>query len=250
MRNSYDDAASSDVASHLFEWAVGDEESAPDVASKRTLEAASRHIALLREQDEHVRVAKDVSDLGTTLVAALEDVGFTADFELEEGGRVRVSFDDDDEVFDRRRRRVAEGIVGRITEASGARVVGVKMLEHANGGYVTVGLMQGVGFGGSSTGFDLSFDPFAQRNIRLVSEMDVNVDDHVIDRLHELTELWDDDHTIYDEAARITLRGMSADQRDALELWIEGHINRVGVPGTTLEEVLHDVHRRIGRSRG
>lgn len=247
MKNRYDEDASGLMPSHLFGWAVGEEESAPDLAARLVTEASERQLDVISEQQPHVEAVKEAADFGTTAVEALEEVGFTADFEVLDEG-VRVNFDDDDGVFDRRRRRIAEGLVGRLAEAAGGEVTGVRMLEYANGGHITVGLMSGVGFGGTS-GYDMDFNPFEQRNVRLVNELDVNIDDNVVDRLEELTTMWDGDYQLYDEGVELTLNEMHPEQREELALWIEGHTQRVGVPGTTLEEVLHDVYRRIRRRR-
>ena len=110
-----------------------------------------------------------------------------------------------------------------------------------------VGLMAGVGFGAGPTGFDPNFNPFEQKNVQCVSELDVSVDDSVLNRLEELTLMWDGDYSIYNEGVDLTLNEMDTTQRSTLAFWIEGHVSRVGVAGSTLEEVLHDVHRRIRR---
>lgn len=248
MKNSYDESASTELPFHLFEWAVDDDGSAPDVAANIINESAPRKAQRLAEQALLVEATKHMADFGDVTVNALEDAGFTADFELLPEGRVKINFDDDDNVFDRKRRRIAEGVIGRLSGAVNGKLEAVKIREHANGGSITVGLMPGIGFGGIS-GLDPHFDPFAERSVRFVNEMDVNVDNDVLGRIDELTDLWDADYQTYAEGAKLVLDEMSDSDRENLQLWIEGHVNRVGVSGTTLEEVLHDLHQRISHSR-
>lgn len=247
MGNIYEDASSNDVPSHLFGWAVGDETSAPEVASRLVKDEVERRKTLNEVAAPKRRLIDEATALGSTLRDALEEEGFTADYELLPEGTIKVTFDDDDCVFNRRRRRLAEGVVSRLAEDAGAIVKGIYMPEHANGGGITVGLIAGVGFGHANTGIDPNFDPFAQRNVHFVNELDVNVSDEVFDRLTELSHMWDGSYSMYAEGAEATIDEMNESEQRNLATWIDGQMRRVGVPGSTLEEVLDDVKRRIVR---
>lgn len=240
MKNSYNDSATSDVPSHLFEWAVSEDDSAHDVASRLIIESASATLEKLDEQKQLTEHLNAMSDFGVSVVDELERAGFVADFEVLPESKVKFSFDDDGDVFDRRRMRLAENVIGAAAAKAGGVQTKVNIMEYANGGEVTVGMIPGSGFGKTNT-----YDPYAKDNVRRVTEIDANIDAATLDKIEELVTMWDSDADVYNEGVDIVLNRMSSNQRSKLKLWVESQFNRVGVPGTRLEEVLHDMHYRI-----
>lgn len=250
MKNSYDDAASGDVPCHLFEWAVDDETAPCDVASKLVRETTDKKREFLREQKKSVEQLNEMSDFCTNVVEKLEEAGFNADFELLSEGRVKISFEDDTDRYDRRRMRIAENIVGKLAIGASGKITKVNIMEHAIGGDITVGLTAGVGFSNAmNLGLDPQFDPFQQRSYKFVNELDVSLDQGTMDRIDELTAMWNGDYRTYNESVELTLREMSEPQRETLSSWIRTQVKRIGIPGSQLEEVLHDMHRRISSDR-
>src|SRR5574338_1714894 len=228
MRNSYSDAASSDVPSHLFEWAVAEGEEAGDVAYV-AVDGERKRMRLLESKTKSATDGVNMlSDACNEAVDALEGLGFSATYDISEGG-VIIDFEDD--VFDRRRVNNAFAVVEGIARDKGCTDIGRTLVEHFGGGRVVFGLMPGIGFGGCA-GIDPDFNPYATRNVARVDEMDVSVDDDVLYRIDELVGLWDADAGVYNEAADIVVGGLDKTQRASLSTWIGQQINAVRVPGT------------------
>ncbi len=250
MKNSYDDDASGDLPDHLFEWAVGNESSAPEGATKVLRELKSSQNKKLQLENKQAKTLNEIADFGIAVTDALEQIGFDADFAVLSEGKIKFSFDDTDHVFDRKRRRLASNVINKLTKSAKGKIVESYMPINMGGGDITVGLLGGVGFSNvSSTGINPDYNPFDAPNVEVVREIDANVDDSVLDRIDELTTMWNGDYQSYDDGVTLTLNEMGARQRGTLLNWIDSTRSRIGMPGSTLEEVLGDIHRRIRRMR-
>lgn len=249
MKNSYDDHASSELPTHLFEWAVGEAgDDGSTVASHVLNESSDRRRRDLERQRAIVEVQNDLADFGEACVDVLNEAGFDADFDIDvKRGTVKVMFEDVDGVYNERRAKVAHGVVKMLSEQVGGQITRIANPAYGAGGNVTVGMLSGIGFGGVP-GLNPDYDVFAERRFETGEDLTANISESVVHRLNELSRMWDGDYSIYNEAVTITLREMGADERGNLSRWIEENRNRVGIPGTTLEEVLYDIHARIHNS--
>lgn len=246
MKNSYNESASSDLPVHLFEWAVGNAgDDGSTVATKVITESSDRTKNALHKETMIVNAENDLADFGSACVDVLSEAGFEADFDIDiKEGSVQIFFEDVDGVYNKKRAKFAKGLVSRLTEHVGGKITKLTNPDYGSGGNITVGMLSGVGFGGVP-GIDPNFDVYAARQFEVAGDLDANVSNQVINRLNELSRMWDGSYNIYNEAVSITLKEMGESERTNLKMWIEENKNRVGIPGTTLEEVLYDVHRRI-----
>lgn len=241
MNYSYDESASDGVSSRLLEWAIDHTGGRARSRRRHTTVGGSLH------RRRNARLS-ELLDVTSRIVESLEREELSVDVDVDDSrGVVKIMYEDangmprDDIGMSRRVCECADVIV----EGTHACVIDSTDPIEGIGGNITVGLMSGVGFSDSDVGLDPDYDVYADRDIHVVKDKTATITREALDKLSRLVTLWEVDRGSYDDVVSHMLESMDHVERDQLDRWIASRRNSVGIPGTTLEEVLVDVRRRI-----